>query len=105
MPAVKLAKRPADQRRQEPAEIHADVVDVVGPDAARILWRIQGADLAGQARQEEAIAERDAGERGVEQRLEGHHEMTERHDRAADDHGAAPAQPAVRDNPAAIGVR
>ena len=42
MPAIELAERAADQRRQKPADVDADIVDVVGAPAAGIL----GADKA-----------------------------------------------------------
>jgi hypothetical protein len=45
MPAHFLPERAADQRRQERADIDADIKDRIGAVAAVIAWRIEAADL------------------------------------------------------------
>ena len=69
VPAEDFAQRSADQQREKAADVHADVVDVVGAARARISALVEIADLARQAGQEQAIADRDGRQRHVEQRL------------------------------------
>ena len=100
MPAIPFAQRAAHQRRHEAAQVDAHVIDVVRGLAARIAVAVEAFDLAGQAGQEQAVAQGDGGQRRVEQRLGRHHEMTQRHGDSADHHRIAPAQPAVGDHAA-----
>src|SRR3546814_20297450 len=86
VPAVELAERAAHQRREQAADAQADVVDVVGAAAARIVGGVEVVDLARQAGQEQPVAQRDRRQREVEHRLERHHEV-------ADGHTAAPTNP------------
>src|SRR3546814_14840559 len=67
VPAEQLAQRPAHQRRDEAAHVHADIIDVIGAALPRIVGGIKGADLAGKAGEEQPIAQRDAGEPHMEQ--------------------------------------
>jgi hypothetical protein len=50
---------------------------------------VEAADLGRDIGLESAIAEDEREERQQEQWLECHHEMTDRHQRGAEDHGAA----------------
>src|SRR6185369_17408443 len=63
VPAVQLADGAAAERREEAADIHAEVVIVVRGRAPRIVVAIQAGNLARQARQEQAVAETDGRER------------------------------------------
>ena len=81
VPADALAERAADQRRQERAEIDADIEDRIGAVAAGIAGRVELADLRGHVGLEGAVAENQQGEREQQQRLERHHEMADRHQR------------------------
>ena len=45
MPAVELAKRATDQRREQPAQVDAHVVGAVGVGLARIVVGVEAADL------------------------------------------------------------
>ena len=95
VPAELFAERAADQRRQERAEVDADVEDREGAVAARVAGRVERADLGRDVRLEGAVAEDEPQEREQEQRLERHHEMADRHQRSADHHHAALAEHAV----------
>ena len=57
MPADLFAERAADQRRQERADIDADIEDRIGAIAAMIARRIEAADLGRDIRLEAAVAE------------------------------------------------
>src|SRR3984957_4998460 len=81
-------------------DIYADVIAVKGPAAARIGGAVKTVDLTWQAWQEQAVAERNCRERHIKQRFEDNHEMTARHDAAADDYGAPLAEPSIRDQAA-----
>jgi hypothetical protein len=54
-----------------------------------VTRRVEAADLGRDIGLESAIAEDEREERQQEQWLECHHEMTDRHQRGAEDHGAA----------------
>ena len=95
MPADPLAERSAHERREERAEIDPDIEDRIGAVAAGIAGRVELADLRGHVRLEGAVAENEEGEREQQQRLERHHEMADRHQRRADDDGAALPEHAV----------
>ena len=81
VPAELLAERAADQRRQERAEVDADIEDREGAVAARIAGRIERADLGRDVGLERAVAEDEDEQREQKQRLERHHEMTDGHQR------------------------
>src|SRR5918993_3272866 len=100
VPPIQLTQRPANERRQEAADVDSDIVDVECPPAAWILAPVEVADLTRQAWQEQSVAERNGRERRVEQRFGCHHEMAERHDAGADDYRAPLAEVPIRDNPA-----
>jgi len=89
MPAELFAERAAHQRRQEGAEIDADIEDREGAVAAAIAGRVERADLGRDVRLEGAVAENEKAEREQKQMLERHHEMANRHQRGAEDDGAA----------------
>src|SRR3546814_6187353 len=55
VPAVELAERAAHQRREQAADVQADVVDVVGAAAARIIGGVEVVDLARQAGQVQPV--------------------------------------------------
>ena len=95
VPAEFLAERAADQRRQKRAEIDADIEDREGAVAAAVAGRVEPADLGRDVRLEGAVAENEKAEREQKQMLEGHHEMADRHQRGAEDDGAALAEHAV----------
>ncbi len=95
MPADLFAERAADERRQEGADIDADIEDRIGAVAARIAGRIKAADLGRNIRLERAVAENERQQREQEQLLDRHHEMADRHQDGADDDGAALADHAV----------
>ena len=95
MPAEFFAQRAADERRQERAEIDADIEDREGAVAAAVAGRIERADLGRDVRLEGAVAENEEAEREQKQMLERHHEMADGHQRGADDDGAALAEHAV----------
>ena len=100
VPADLLAERAADERREERAEIDADIEDRIGAVAAVIAGRVESADLRRHVGLEAAVAENQHQQREQEQRLERHHEMADRHQRRADDDGAVLAEHAVGDEPA-----
>ena len=100
MPADAFAERAADERRQEGAEIDADIKDRIGAVAARIARRVKSADLRRNIRLEAAAAENERQQREQKQLLARHHEMAERHQHGADDDGAALAEHAVGEKPA-----
>ena len=95
MPAEFLAERAAHQRRQERAEIDADIENREGAVAAAVAGRVERADLGRDVRLERAVAENENAEREQKQMLECHHEMADRHQRCAEDDGAALAEHAV----------
>ena len=95
MPARLLAERAADERRQEGADIDADIEDGIGAVAAVVAGRVEAADLGGNIRLERAAAENEGEERDQKQLLDRHHEMPDRHEDGAEDDGAAAAQHAV----------
>ena len=95
MPAGFLAERAANQRRQERADIDADIENRIGAVAAIVARRIKPADLSGDIRLEAAAAENERKECEQEQLLDRHHEMADRHQHGADDDGAALAEHAV----------
>ena len=105
MPAEFLAERAAHQRRQEGAEIDADIEDREGAVAAAVAGRIERADLGRDVRLEGAVAENEKAEREQKQMLEGHHEMADRHQRGAEDDGAARPSTRSASKPPKIGVR
>jgi hypothetical protein len=70
MPADRLAERAADQRRQERADIDADIEDRIGAVAAVIAGRIKAADLGRDVRLEAAVAENEREQREQEQLLD-----------------------------------
>src|SRR3546814_15447021 len=45
MPAVVFAQRAADEGRQKPADIDADIIDIIGPGGARIARLVEIAVL------------------------------------------------------------
>ena len=100
MPAERLPERPANQRREEAADVHTHIIDVVGPAAARVVGTVKVVDLARQAGKEQPVAERDRRQRDIEQGLERHHEMASGHGCRADDDRAFLAQVAVGDDAA-----
>ena len=100
VPADFLAERAADERRQERADIDADIEDGIGAVAARIARRIKPADLGRDIRLEAAGAEDQRQQREQEKLLDRHHEMADRHQHRADDDGAALAEHAVGQQPA-----
>ncbi len=100
MPAGPFAERAADERRQERAEIDADIEDRISAVAAMIARRVKAADLGGNIRLETAVAEDQRQQRKDEQLLDRHHEMADRHQDRADDDGAALAEHAVGKEPA-----
>ena len=61
VPAELLAERAADERRQERAEIDADIEDREGAVAARIAGRVERADLGRDVGLERAVAEDEDG--------------------------------------------
>ncbi len=95
VPADFLAERAADQRRQERAEIDADIEDRIGAVAAMIAGRVKAADLRGNIRLETAIAEDQRQQREDKELLESHHEMADGHQHRADDDGVAPTKHTV----------
>ena len=95
MPADLFAQRAADQRREERAEIDADIEDREGAVAPAVAGRIELADLRGNVRLEAAVAENEQQQREQEQALEGHHEMAGGHERGAENDGAALAEQTV----------
>ncbi len=86
---------PQIERRQECADIDADIEDRIGAVAARIARRIEPADLRGNVRLEAAVAEDEEQQREQKELLDRHHEMADRHQARADDDGAALAEHAV----------
>ena len=95
MPAELFAEGAANERRQECAEIDADVKDRIGAVAALIARGIEGADLRRYVGLERAAADNECRQGEQEQRLECHHEMAGGHQNAADEHGAALAEHAI----------
>ena len=95
MPAGLLAERAADERRQERADIDADIEDRIGAVAAAVAGRIEPADLGRNIRLERAAAENESQQREQKKLLDRHHEMADRHQHGADDDGAAVAEHAV----------
>ncbi len=95
VPADLFAERAADERRQERADIDADIEDRIGAVAPMIAGRIKAADLRRNIRLERAVAENERQQREQEQLLDRHHEMADRHQDGADDDGAALADHAV----------
>ncbi len=100
VPAGLLAERAADQRRQERADIDADIENGIGAVAAVIARRIKPADLGRDIRLEAAAAEDQCQQREQEKLFHRHHEMADRHQHRADDDGAALAEHAVGNEPA-----
>src|SRR3569623_409619 len=100
MPAIDLADRTAQQRREKAADVDADIINIVRPGGPGVAGGIEVVDLARQARQEQAIAQRDRRQRDIEQRLERHHEVAGGHDRRAEDHRAPFAEQPVGDDTA-----
>src|SRR3546814_9738186 len=66
MPAVEFAQRAADEGRQKPADIDADIIDIIGPGVARIARLVKIADLGRDGGQEKAVADHDHRQPGVE---------------------------------------
>ena len=95
MPAEHFAERAADQRRQERADIDADIEDGEGAVAPRIAGRVEPADLGGDIRLEGAVAEDQRAECKQEQLLDRHQEMADRHEDRAEYYGAALSQDAI----------
>ena len=100
MPAGFLAQRAANQRRQERAEIDADIEDRIGAVAAMVARRIEPSDLGGNIRLEGAVAENERQQRKQQQLLDRHQKMADRHQHRADHHGAALTEHAVGEQPA-----
>jgi hypothetical protein len=100
MPGDAFAQSAADERRQERAEIDADIEDRIGAVAARIAGRVEAANLGRDVRLEAAAAENERQQREQKKLLDRHHEMAERHQGRADDHCAALAEHAIGDKPA-----
>ena len=95
VPAEFLAERATHQRRQERAEIDADIENREGAVAAAVAGRVKRTDLGRDIGLERAVAENENAEREQKQMLECHHEMADRHQRCAKDDGAALAEHAV----------
>jgi hypothetical protein len=89
MPAQLLAEGAADERCEKRTDIDADVEDRIGAVAPMVARRVEAADLGRDIGLEGAVAEDEHEERQQEQRLERHHEMADRHQCGAEDHGAA----------------
>ena len=96
MPAQLLAERAADEGREERTDIDTDVKDRIGAVAPMVARRVEAADLGRDVGLEGAIAENEREERQQEQRFECHHEMADRHQPGAKDHGATLTEQAIR---------
>ena len=96
MPAQLLAERAADEGREERTDIDTDVKDRIGAVAPMVARRVEAADLGRDVGLEGAIAENEREERQQEQRFECHHEMADRHQPGAKDHGAALTEEVIR---------
>src|SRR6185437_17118133 len=92
MPAKLLTERSAHQRRQEGAEIDADVKNREGAVAAAVAGRVERANLGRDIRLERAIAENEHAEREQKQMLECHHKVADGHQAGAENDGAALAE-------------
>lgn len=100
MIAVGLAQRAADQRREEGAEIDADIKDRKRAVDAVVAGLIEIADLGGDVRLEETVADDQQHETEEEQVRRHQRELADRHDDGADDDAVALAEPAVRNQAA-----
>ena len=81
MPAVLLAQRAADQRREERAEIDPDIEDREGAVAPRVAGRIELPTWVDMLGLKAPLPRMSSSERRQEQRLERHHEMAGGHQR------------------------
>jgi hypothetical protein len=92
VPSRLFAERAADQRRQERADIDADIKDRICAVAAVVARGIKAANLGRDIGFERAIAENQRQQRQQKKLLDRHHEMADRHQGGADDDGATLAE-------------
>ena len=99
VPAVALAEGPGDQWRDEHADVDHRIVDLDRVRAARIALVVERADLRDQVAAQEPGPEDQQQQREQERLVEGHAEMTEGHQPAAeDDRVASPEHPIAHES-------
>ena len=102
VPVDALREIAGDERPEECAEVDPHVEDREPRVAPRVARRVERTDERADVRLQEAGADDDEGEAGVEegQRLEREREVAERDDDAADEHAAVLAEEPIGDDAA-----
>ena len=95
-----LAEGAADERGEPRAEVDAHVEDVEGAVATLVPLGVEGPDLRGDVRLEEAATDAERGEGGEKESVPHQHELAEDHDDAAENDRLALAEDAVGEDPA-----